>query len=143
MPVFANLFADFGADLPHLTQLIVQFSDLVQDYLLGILATLLILLDYFGSLVPNYNLFSHFWTSVLQASNRALSPYQCLQLLSNGASQNKAIESAALAMGISLQRIQHELAQNVTLSEALAKMSWRFPKSCYICRSGRKDQETR
>lgn len=129
VPTFADLFAEFGADLPYLTQKLIDFSNFVQNYAWGIAAGLLIVLGWFWHtrerLLPHFPIFGHLYRQLALVRFLHTSAF----MLSHGATLPRAIEAAATqTMGIPLQHVQHQLDQGITLSEALSNVPRRFPK---------------
>jgi type IV pilus assembly protein PilC len=139
VPAFAELFAGFGADLPYLTQKLIEISNAIQNYSWGILAGLLILLGLFWRwrthLLPHFPIFGHLYRKL--ALVRFLQT--CAFMLSNGTTLNQAVTAAIQVMGYSLPGVQQQLTQGKTLSEALSNTSYHFPqKLLHIAAVGEK-----
>jgi len=143
VPTFADLFAEFGADLPYLTQKIIDFSEFVKNYSWGILGGLLILLGLFWKfrerLLPYFPIFGHLYRKL--ALVRFL--HTCTFMLSNGATLNQAVIIAAQVMGnLNIPRLQAQLEQGVVPSKALLNASHHFPqKLLHVIAVGEKSKK--
>ena len=131
IPVFADMFASFGGELPALTQLIVVLSDffvanwiLVFIALIGLVVLMRVKWD-------SLKIYSPVFGSLFRRMMLVRSWRTCAFMLSNQASLTKAIEAAAHAVHNSvyaglLQQVNQQVAAGKTLPDALKAVG--FPK---------------
>lgn len=138
-PQLANIFAEFGADLPYLTQILLKVAFFVQDNLVIIVPSLLILIVIFwksrAHLLPYFPVFGHLYRKL--ALIHFL--HACTFMLSHGASLNVAVTAAVQATGNlrHFSKLQQRVNQGMAFSEALSYAP--FPKKlCRIAAIGAK-----
>lgn len=138
-PAFGNIFAEFGADLPYMTQILLKVSFFIQDNLLILSASLLIILMIFWTfrtqLLPHFPIFGHLYRKLALIDFL----HTCTFMLSHGTSLNIAVTAATQVTGSlgHFSKLQQRVNQGIAFSEALSSAP--FPKKlCRIAAIGEK-----
>jgi type IV pilus assembly protein PilC len=138
-PAFADIFSEFGADIPYLTQILLKISFFVQNNFVILAPSFLILLVIFWKfrthLLPSFPIFGHLYRKLALIDFL----HVCTFMLSHGVSLNLAVTTATQATGNlrTFSKLKQQVNQGMALSEALSHAP--VPKKlCRIAAIGEK-----
>lgn len=121
-PELSNIFAEFGADLPYMTQVLLKIAFFVQTNLVILIPSLLILIVIFwkfrAQLLPQFPIFGHLYRKLALIDFL----HTCTFMLAHGTSLQIAIATAVQATGNlrTFSKIQQQVNQGSAFSEALS-----------------------